>query len=206
MLDVKSNCGVIPNFFSQDDVADMIKTFRSFPVVEYEGAGNAIYGVDHNHLAYLWFRRRCFKNIQQVFGDNIRLIFGMLLDCKQPFGIHHDLKPLPEAHGQHHVSFLIPYSVNNDPALVSHAATCVFNETMTNLDSMPVLANHAQHLSQDLAHVPAEQLLRFSLKQWMPWHTGDLLWWDSHLAHVSNDFRTQGWQSKQGIVIHSYVV
>lgn len=184
----------------------MVNTFRRFPTVELEGDGNAIYGVDQNHLAYLWFRRRCFRAIQQEFGEHIRLIFGMLLDCQQPFGIHHDLKPLPEPQGQHHVSFLIPYSVNHDPALVSHAATCIFNEDLTDFEQMPDLATNAHNLHSELAHVPRAQLQKLSLRQWITWHTGDLIWWDSHLAHVSNDFRTHGWQSKQGIVIHSYVV
>lgn len=206
MLDVKFRCGVIPKFFSQEQVADLVATFRRFPTVEYEGAGNAIYGVDQRHLAYLWFRRRCFKAIQAEFGDHLQLIFGMLLDCQEPFGIHHDLKPLPDARGQHSLSFMIPYSVDNKPELCAQAATCIFNQTLQDWQHMPQLDINAVDRAADLAHVPREHLERVSVQQWVDWHCGDLIWWDSALAHVSNDFRVRGHTSKQGIVVHTYVV
>jgi hypothetical protein len=206
VLDVKFHCGVIPGLFDQVEVEDMIRTFRRFPTVEYEGAGNAIYGVDQKHLAYLWFKRCCFRRIQQQFGDHVQLIFGMLLDCHDPFGIHHDLKPLPEPQGKHHVSCLIPYSVDNDVSLCSQAATVVFNETLSDFEQMPCVEHNAAHLQQDLAHVPLHQLQKVSVREWITWNPGDLVWWDSHLAHVSNDFRALGHVSKQAIVIHTYVV
>jgi hypothetical protein len=206
VLDVKFNCGVIPKLFDQAEVKDMIQTFRRFPTVEYEGAGNAIYGVDQRHLAYLWFRRLCFKRIQQQFGDDVRLIFGMLLDCREPFGIHHDLKLLPDPGGKHYMSCLIPYSVDNDVALCSQAATVVFNEILSDFEQMPCVEHSAAHRHQDLAHVPQQQLEKVSVREWITWSPGDLIWWDSHLAHVSNDFRTLGHVSKQAIVIHTYVV
>ena len=206
MLDVKFNCGVIPKLFDQSEVKDMIQTFRRFPTVEYEGAGNAIYGVDQRHLAYLWFRRLCFKRIQQQFGDDVQLIFGMLLDCREPFGIHHDLKPLPNPEGKHYMSCLIPYSVDNDIALCSQAATVVFNEILSDFEQMPCVEHSAAHRHQDLAHVPQQQLEKVSVREWITWSPGDLIWWDSQLAHVSNDFRTLGHVSKQAIVIHTYVV
>lgn len=206
VLDVKFNCGVIPKLFDQSEVKDMIQTFRRFPTVEYEGAGNAIYGVDQRHLAYLWFRRLCFKRIQQQFGDDVQLIFGMLLDCREPFGIHHDLKPLPNPEGKHYMSCLIPYSVDNDIALCSQAATVVFNEILSDFEQMPCVEHSAAHRHQDLAHVPQQQLEKVSVREWITWSPGDLIWWDSQLAHVSNDFRTLGHVSKQAIVIHTYVV
>ena len=71
---------------------------------------------------------------------------------------------------------------------------------------MPELKSNALDIHEShISHVPIEQACRVSLLTELIWHPGDLLWWDSHLLHTSNNFIKNGYTSKQGIIIHTYV-
>jgi hypothetical protein len=170
------------------------------------GLGNLCYGIDQNHLAYIWFKKTVLEPVSKHVGLDLQLIFSMLLDCTIPFDIHSDIKPLPNKNGKHCISFLIPFSVDNNIDLCSNAATLVFNETGTEIDLMPDVENNITSIQQHLGHVSSSKFTKYSLKYWATWHTGDLIWWDSNLAHVSNNFPSLGYHSKQAIVAHTYVL
>ena len=97
----------------------------------------------------------------------------MLLDSVTPFPLHQDRTPIDS--GNHYLTFIIPYSVNNDVRLVDNATTRLYEQDKTTvLDEIK-------------------------------WELGDLIWFDSGIWHDSNDFLSDGFESKQGLVIHTYV-
>jgi hypothetical protein len=192
-------CGYIKNFISQDELFKIINIFRKVT----PGVGsdkNGYYGIAQQHLAYVWFKKILLDRIADQFNPAIKLIFGMLVDSRTPLGIHRDLKDIPDPAGHHYLSFLIPYSVDDRPDLCGAAATLIFDES-------PDGSNNISDIhEQKLAHVPIEETYHYSLRQELIWNCGDLLWWDSRLAHASSNFLTNNHYSKQAIVIHTYVV
>jgi hypothetical protein len=205
MKNYKKNCGIAKNIFSLAELEHAIKIFQKFDTTPATGAVCA--GVDNNHAGYLWFEKKILNKIKPIFNPDLKLIFGMLLDCTKPFDIHHDLKPLPEKGGKHYLTFLIPYSVNNQVELCGHASTLIFNECCEELNKMPDLDNNISNIfDSKISHVDKKRLTKYSLKLEAVWNLGDIIWWDSSLAHVSNDFHKRGFDSKQCIVLHTYVL
>lgn len=203
MQEVNLNCGIIPNFFSRQEADAMMAVFKKIPATD--GDGNHCHGINSQHLAYPWFKQAFLNRLATQFQSDLRLIFGMMLDCHIPFTIHNDIKPLPEPGARHYMSCLMPYSVDNDVALVDRASTIVFNETLDDFEPQTVADNSVQYHHSALGHIPVPILECFSVKQILTWRTGDLVWWDSQLAHTSNDFPGLGHQSKQCIVAHTYL-
>ena len=199
-----NSCGTIKNFFSIPQLRDIVETFNRVPTVN--GYGNNCFGINQKHLAYAWVRSSLLYPIAEQFNPDLKLIFAMFLDCVVPFPIHHDLKEIPEKDGKHFLSFLIPYSVDNDISKCHHASTLIFNEIYS--ESMPRrIDNNVSVLHEEkISHVPIETTYGVSLKKELIWSPGDLFWWDSRLLHVSNNFLKNGYSSKQGIIIHTYVL
>jgi len=208
MVNVNLDCGRINKFLEIDHVLELQKTFKRFHF--QDGTGNNCYGVDQQHLGYLWFRKKVLDRINTAFATDSKLIFAMLLDCVTPFDIHNDIKPLPEPQGRHWRSFLIPISVNNSVDLVQNASTLIFDQCYADRaawQSGPDIENNIQSIHEEkISHVEFDKLSKFTLRQELIWNTGDLLWWDSALCHVSNNFCARGFESKQAIVLHTYVI
>ena len=205
MINVNLNCGIINNFFSTEESTKLIQVFQKLSPVD--GSNNHCYGIDQNHLAFSWFRKVFLNQLANKFDPNLKLIFGMLLDCTVPFDIHNDIKSLPDPNGKHYMSCLMPYSVNYDTALCSNASTIIFNEQCDTIDQLPVVENNISDIYESMiSHTSPIYCDRFSVKLIANWNIGDLIWWDSRLAHVSNNFISKGYQSKQCIVAHTYVL
>ena len=202
-----NSCGQIENFFSISQLEKIVQTFnRVQPVI---GDGNNYFGIDQKHLAYPWLKSSLLRPMAEQFNPDLKLIFAMFLDCLIPFPIHNDIKEIPEKNGKHFLSFLIPYSVNNDVSKCQHASTLIFNEIYEDLNDLYTcrVDNNFSNLHEEkISHVLKETTYAVSLKKELIWSPGDLLWWDSRLLHVSNNFIKNGYSSKQGIVIHTYVL
>lgn len=202
-----NSCGQIENFFSISHLEKIVKTFnRVQPIL---GGGNNCYGIDQKHLAYLWLKSSILQPIAKEFNSDLKLIFAVFLDCVIPFPIHNDLKEIPEKNGKHFLSFLIPYSVDNDISKCQHASTLIFNEIYEDLNDLHTCSvdnNFSDFYEEKISHVHKQTTYAVSLKKELIWSPGDLLWWDSRLLHVSNNFIKNGYSSKQGIVIHTYVL
>jgi hypothetical protein len=172
-----------------------------------DGANNDCYGITQNHRAFSWFRKVFLNQLTKTFDPNLKLVFGMLLDCTVPFDIHGDIKVLPDVNGKHYMSCLVPYSVNYNPALCGNASTIIFNEQYRPYDQLPVIENNVSDIYESMiSHASPVYMDRLSVKLIANWNIGDLIWWDSQLAHVSNNFISQGYQSKQCIVAHTYLL
>ena len=194
------SCGKIDKFFDQKEMTNFVQVFKKLNFVD--GSGNACYGIDQKHLAYSWFKKIILDRVAQEINPDLKLIFAMLLDCVIPFPIHKDIKLIPDPKGKHYVSFLLPYSVNDDVLLTKCASTLFFNTRTKDSTVSDVSYLHSDQLS----HIPLEETYKYNLQQEIIWNIGDLLWWDSKLPHVSNNFLKHGYKSKQAIVFHTYVL
>lgn len=198
----QDSCGKINNFFTVEQLDHIVSVFRKLDPVD--GSNNDCFGIDKKHKAYLWFNKVVLSSIANKFNPNLKLIFAMLLDCVEPFDIHHDLKEIPESGGKHFLSFLIPYSVNEDKKLCSKASTLIFNE---HIPAEYNIENNVSNLYDNIiSHVSKEKTYKITLKENLTWDLGSLCWWDSKLLHVSNNFLKDGYKSKQAIIIHTYVL
>lgn len=208
MVNVNLECGQLSDFFDRNTLIEARDIMRRFQC--QDDPDNAYHGVDRHHLGYLWFKKIILSPINNYFATDSKLIFAMLLDCVKPFDIHHDIKPLPDPLGKHWRSFLIPISVDNDPALSHNASTLIFDQSFTTIGEMyqapDILKNIYDIYHEKISHVDIEKLNQFSLRQELIWTTGNLLWWDSKLYHTSNNFPARGFLSKQAIVLHTYVL
>ena len=193
------SCGTISNFFTVDEVAGFVKIYKKLRPID--ATNNNCFGVDRRHQAYPWFKQKILDPIAKEFNPELKLFFSMLLDCTNPFDIHQDLDPLPDQDSCHFLSFLIPYAVDNDTSLSRHASTLIFDQiTEPGKNTTSIRSIHKSKIS----HASEELLDQLSLKENLVWNPGDLLWWDSRLYHVSNNFLDLGFTSKQCIVLHTY--
>lgn len=206
MQEVNLNCGIISSVFDRGLLSNIVQKLRSFQ--SNEALGNTCHGVDPRHLGYAWFRKMIMQPIRDIMGTDFELIYGMLLDCRQPFHLHDDIKPIPDPQGRHFASFLIPWSVENDPDRCGLVSTLIFNQTLDgSAEMMPrVFPDISDIFESKISHVDPCYRHRISVKQDCQWTCGDVIWWDSRLAHVSSNFLSHGVGSKQAIVMHTYVL
>jgi hypothetical protein len=197
--------GQIPNFFPLEKVQMIVQTFARLNSSTNK-FGNQYHGIGPDHLGYLFVKRQLLDPINKHFNTDAQLVFAFYLDCISPVGPHFDLHKLPGP-GKHWCSFLIPYSVDNDVNLCSNASTVVLNEWgYDKEDELPVLPINILDLKHELlSHVADDICVRHSLAHNAIWHPGDLIFWDSRLSHLSNDFVSRGFTSKQAVVIHTYL-
>ena len=170
--------GKIKNFFDKEKLSKIVNVFDTFERSYHEYQDTSCRGVAPGHQAMPWVKKLILDPIFEKFKGDIKPFFVMLLDCDTPFGIHQDHQPLKENQtGHHYLTFLIPYSVDNNVNLVNEASTIIYDK---NGDD-------------------------FSLREELAWETGDLLWWDSSCWHSSNDFKSKHFSTKQALVIQTYV-
>jgi hypothetical protein len=212
--------GRIDNIFSQDELIYLIKYFANLPksVVTYDN--NSFAGISQAHPLYLWFCKNMFDKIQQLTKDNIQLLFGSYLYENNPWTVHCDY--YHKSVGSPYKAFLVPISVDEDMSLVEKTNTIIFNEedvyvdtSATNKmwDSMSWNAtktkkeNNAMSVQdQHLSHISVDDLECLTIQNILNWKLGSVVYWDEKLLHSSDNFRKNNINSKQAIVIHTYVV
>jgi hypothetical protein len=200
--------GRVPDFINDQELEE----FRSLLARSDREILNdsEIQGIASGNPLYPLIVRRYFSRVAEIFNPEMQLIFAMHLNCREPFEIHHDLKPLPRDDAKHYLSFLIPMSANDLVDQCHRVSTIVFNEYLedlhVNYDQGRVLENSAADLRHKINHNPVDVADYLSVNADHTWRRGDLIWWDSRLLHASNNFISDGVSSKQGIVLHSYVI
>lgn len=202
--------GQLYNVFSDDDVKKWVQTLKiTEPVVI---KGNLCHGVDKNNTVfYQWFMKNIFSKIQEIFNDDLVLLFGMYLVENAPWGIHTDAYHVETRPGMIPAySMLIPYSVDFDTNLVTKSQTIVFNEEIDNnsyLMQLPLKVddpNCALKIYEScLDHNSKEIVSRVTIAGQCNWEPGSLIYWQSQMLHDTKNFLTDGFKSKQAIVIHT---
>lgn len=199
-------CGVVPEFFDQVQLTNMARIFSHAKPTHT--LGNDYHGIGSDHPGALFVRRQLLAPIADHFDTDPQLIFAFFLECVTPLRIHQDLTTVPDPQGQPYLSFVIPVSVDNDPAKCHRASTLIMDQwDYEDMDDLPAVDNNVQYLhGKELSHVPLEWCSKFTLKKQVTWNAGDLIWWDSRLAHASDNFLLNGCTSKQAIVMHTYLL
>lgn len=200
MFDYSKKCGFEENFVSQEYLNSVVETFKKF--TPNEVPQGLCYGVDYQHPAFKWFDRGLFQLLREYTGEDLKLIFGMYADFHGSFKVHRDIKPFPNENKnhKHFASFLIPVSVDNDPAKCNLNCTYVFeNAYLLEPDYTPDWHNDVQY---------EEVTPYLQLAETVNWgSTGSLVWWNSIYPHggavLPNP--TKGFSNKQMIVAHTYV-
>lgn len=138
--------------------------------------GAHCWGIDRKSLAYAWCMKTVMPIIWANFSSDLKLIFSAFQDTHSAFGIHKDLKPLPEgAVGSQSMSILFPVSTDGgDIEKLHKVSTCFFDDEKRLLECIP-------------------------------WEVNSIIWWNSDVFHSGSDFRKQGIKTKQFFITHTYV-
>ena len=127
MIEVKNSYGTIKNYFTVEELNNWAKIFKRNTITYY--GDTECWGIDINCLSYAWFKKVVWLKLLPLFDPNMKLIFASYMDCPEPFPIHNDIKPIPNNEkGQHYVSMLIPYSVDNKKNKFEKVSTCFYNK------------------------------------------------------------------------------
>ena len=208
---MNSDAGQIFDVFTSEEVESWINVLKKAPPVVV--GENMCHGVDEKHILNPWFHKKIFSKIKTLFGDDLNLIFGMVLNENAPWKIHTDSY---HCHGFNDripaLSILIPYSVDNNRALVEETRTIVFNEKSdTNklsrefVEDRTKASNSAADIyHKHLSHNPIDIVNKLTVQGVYQWKANSVIYWDSFLLHDSDNFHKNGYQSKQAIVIHTY--
>jgi len=212
MFDYTQHCGHKATFFTEDKlnyVVDHMEKLDSINIPE----GNCK-GIDINHTAeYNWFIENFLDPLREYTQrPDLGLIFGFLGDVTQSFRIHQDVKTIPKNEhnpkGTQFASFLIPVSVDYDPN------KCYLNSTM--IFDLEVLSEPTGPRDWHWLVEGTNPLVKKEKYGWInykhynlirniQWERGDLIWWNSLYWHCGLDNNAIGINTKQMIVIHTYV-
>jgi len=215
----ETGSGKIDQVFSTAEIGTFKKYLSALPDPITLCDGNQFFSVGQGHIMYSWFCKKIFGRIQELAGPHVQLLFGSYLHEVHPFDVHSDY--YHKSLGEPYRAFLIPISVNHDTALVNRTNTIVFNEQDTYVDTSKkrsydssswmasktfkennALMTHSSYLS----HVDRTVLECLTVQNVLNWTEGSVLWWDERLLHVSDNFVLNDVQSKQALVVHTYVV
>jgi len=205
-----NNAGQFYNVFTDVEVDKCVQILKNASPTKVHG--NLCHGVDEkNTKYYLWFQRKIFNRVQQIFGDDLILMFGMYLIENTPWKIHTDAYHATTRPGLVSAySMLIPVSVDFDKNLVDQSQTIIFNEELNDnqaLVNLPDLSDDpasAMNIFDECLSHNSESLVRkVTVNQQCQWQAGSLIYWKSQMLHDTKNFLADGYKSKQAIVIHT---
>lgn len=217
-----SASGRIDDAFSDAELERCYKMLSAVREKYHSDKGQIFSGINEQHILYNWFCENIFSRIQEHAGQHVKLLFASLLDSHKPLEVHSDY--YHKRLGEPYMAFLIPLQVNgesNDDAMAK-SSTIIFEQQDTFVDhadhrekksrgtkgmlDWPIIENNCINLSDTLlSHIDTEILKRLSLQNVLKWKSNSFLFWDERLLHCSNNYTAQGVETKQAIVMHSYM-
>jgi len=155
-----------------DQTLDDWKTIYQKNSITKTTYGDDCWGIDKKCLAYNWFCKKVLPIVAGSFGTNSKLIFSSYIDLNTPLPVHKDKKPLPEgAKGKHHVSILLPYSVNDNKDDIENGSTRFYNEDKTLKEVVQWKKNSAIWWNSEAFHDSGEFTDSVKSKQYFITHT-----------------------------------
>jgi hypothetical protein len=209
---VSSTGGQLFDVFTKEEVDSWVEILKKAPPMLIRG--NDCHGVDENHIMNPWFQKIIFSRIKNLLGQDLNLVFAMLLNENAPWSIHTDSYHCDGFENRiPALSILIPYSVDNDTSLVDCVRTIVFNERSNNnktvlqelVDDKTDNINSASKIYEEhLSHNKIEFVNKLTVQGIYQWKANSLIYWDSFYLHDTDNFHKNGFKNKQAIVIHTY--
>jgi len=215
-----NNAGRVDGVFSKEELLEVVKYLSNMPKSFTSMTGNSFAAISQQHPMYLWFCKKIFDRIRKLTSVDIQLLFGSYLNESTPWVLHSD--HYHGSVGQPYMAFLIPLSVNEDMDQVEKTNTVIFNEQDVYVDhavghkswsdqlwkaNRQPKENNALSLKNGLlSHLPDDDLECLTVNTVANWKLGSVIYWDERLLHSSDNFIKNDAQSKQALVIHTYVV
>jgi hypothetical protein len=211
--------GKIDQVFTEEEIINFQRYMSALPEPLTLYDGNRFSSIGQKHIMYSWFCKKVFNRIQELVGTQVQLLFGSYLNEVKPLSVHSDY--YHKSIGEPYRAFLIPISANHNIHQVDMTNTVIFNEEDTFVDDNDTKTynssawlqtktfknnNALMTHPQELSHIPNDILECLTVQNVLNWTSGSVLWWDERLLHVSDNFVLNGVQSKQAIVVHTYVV
>lgn len=196
--------------FTEEELDNWVTTLKKTPPITVQG--NDCHGVDEKNMYNPWFQKIIFSRIQDLFGKDIKLQFGMFLNEISPWRIHTDAYHVKDfVDRRPALSMLIPYTVDNRKDLVDKVHTVVFNEAVDANEKILLLDDKSQDLNsalliheKHLSHNQVDRVAKLTVQGVYQWKVGSIIHWNSCNLHDSDNFIASGFHSKQAIVIHTY--
>ena len=136
MLNILMQHGAERNVFTREQLQDWKEKFQLNSITKTSN-GDDCWGIDKKCLSYAWLMKIIMPIYSKHFKKELKLIFGSYIDCFETFPVHNDIKDLPEgATGNHFVSILVPYSIDNNKNNFNKIATEFFDEDGQFTDSI----------------------------------------------------------------------
>jgi len=156
-------------------------------------------GFQPTDLIYPFIKRKILDRLETLLDRPIRLVHGMLLKEKKPWGIHTDYV---KGDTNPDMGILIPL---NEQPVDTH--TVVFNESCT--DNFDIyMSNNTKSINNAvdihdtlLSHETTERLEYVSLLGAFKWHPGSVIYWDRKLLHASDNFLKNNVSEKTALVL-----
>jgi hypothetical protein len=217
---LNNGAGIVEEVFSREELSEVVKYLSRMSKSYTSMTGNSFSAISQEHAMYPWFCKKVFNKIKELAPVDVQLLFGSYLYETTPWILHSDY--YHNSAGQPYMAFLVPLSVNNDMEQVEKTNTVVFNEEDVYVDHavghkswsdklwkanrQPKQHNALALKENLLSHLPVEDLECLTVKTIANWKLGSVFYWDERLLHSSDNFVNNDAQSKQALVIHTYVV
>lgn len=205
--------GIIDNFFTESELDPVIKYLSNLKSAFSYGNG-----LDETHPLYKWFVKKCFSRIQETFGQDLKLARVTYINDSIPIILHSDYYQLT-AKENPAFAMLIPISSDNDKTFTKKVHTVIFNEEDVSdhigghwnriaWDNRKTLKenNALQYKDAHLSHLHDADLQCLTVDTLAEWKFGSLIYWNEKLLHTSDNFTKNNVNSKQALVLHTYVL
>lgn len=215
---VSGKSGVIDDFFTESELAPVLKYFINMPQeVGFSYGG----GINESHLMYRWFVKKVFSKIQDTFGKHVQLATVNYVNEHVPVNLHSDYYHSYREVGTPHLAMLIPVAINNSNDFDNLVHTIVFNEEDVCTDKVRGISwnkrkweenrthkdnNAVQYKDAHLSHIDDVDLDCLTVQNILEWKFGSLIYWNERLLHTSDNFTKNNVKSKQALVLHTYVL
>jgi hypothetical protein len=156
-------------------------------------------GFQPTDLIYPFIKRKILDRLETLLDRPIKLVHGMLLKEKRPWGIHTDYV---KGDINPDMGILIPL---NELPVDTH--TVIFNESCTDTFDL-YMSNNTKSINNAvdihntlLSHETTQRLEYVSLLGAFKWHPGSVIYWDRKLLHASDNFLKNNVNEKTALVL-----
>ena len=195
------HAGQLLDVFQIDEIQSVLTALTKLKDAPNSGEQFKAYtnGFQPTDLIYPFIKRKILDRLETLLDRPIRLVHGMLLKEKKPWGIHTDYV---KGDTNPDMGILIPLN-----SLLVNTHTVIFNEFCTNTfgtymsNNEKLIINATDMHDTLLSHETKERLEYVSLLGAFKWHPGSVIYWDRKLLHASDNFLKNNVTEKTALVL-----